>query len=215
MLAAVSPVSICTGVRQEDAGPRVVVGIADFRALVRGTVVESPAVSAKVEVVGGDAVCWSSKCSRVLVGAAPAAAATNSSSEKVKPGDAARRCKECTSYLDSVLLPRVQEAFAGAAAAAAAAASTTVGNGGSGGSEKREERESAAGTKRRIDESTTLQQPKPVLDGRPREVSPQAATAAKRGKAPAEGSRPMTEGVSIGQKVGSVLFSVGTHVVAS
>eukprot|EP00903_Cladosiphon_okamuranus_P016657 g15360.t1 len=208
MLAALSPVSLCTGIRREDAGPKAVAEIADLGALVRGLVDESTAVSAKVEVVDGNAVCWSSKCSRLLVGATSAPA--NSSSERDMPGDAARRCKECTTYLNAVLLPRVRETCA-----AAAAAATTVGIDSSSGTEKRGERKSAAGTKRGIDgardsspvdDVTTHQHPKPVLDERRREVSPQAATATKREKDSADGSPPTTEGVSIGQKAGVTVW---------
>lgn len=213
MLAAVRSVSLCTGIRREDAGPSAVAGFADFRALIRGPADGSPAVSAKVEVVGGDAVCRSSKCSRVL-----AAGADSDSCESEKPaGDAARRCEECTDYMDSVLLPRVREA---ADAAAAGGGSGSGSGGGSGGSQKRRVvlvRESEAGTKRRIDGSrgdspaddeTTHRQPTPGLvdEGR-REVSRRAVTGAKREEASEEGSsRPATEGVSFGQKVGRVSF---------
>ena len=212
MLAAVPRVSMCAGIRREDAGPSGVAGFADFGALVRGR-------AAKVEVVGSSAVCWSSTCSRVLAEPAAAAAAAAAaaearfvSEEENRPGDAARRCKECTSYLDSVLLPRAKEACAAAAVAAAggggsaavataaAAAASTVGSGGgSGGSEKREARESATGTRRRVDESrrdspavkgTTSQHQNNDLGrvGR-REVSPRAAEATESANAAQEVGR--------------------------
>lgn len=227
MLAAVSPVSLCAGIRLEAAGPSAVAGFADFRALFRSLTDASSSVSARVEVVGGDAVCRSSKCYRVL---AAGAGSGSGSFEAEKSGDAARvrRCEACTHYLNSVLLPRVREEAADVAATGGGSGRGSGSDSDSGVSEKRRvvvAREAEAGTKRRIGgsrgnstayEETTHQQPKAgwVDEGR-REGSPQAVTGTKRQEASAEGSRPATKGVSVGQKVGHVfMFVVGTQVAA-
>jgi len=90
---------------------------------------ESRAVSAKLELVGGAPIFWSSACSNVLE-------ATSSSSSS-SLGGAARRCGECSRYLASVFLPRGREA---AAAAGAAAAATATDCGGVGSSSSKEEK---------------------------------------------------------------------------
>ncbi|CBJ32931.1 expressed unknown protein [Ectocarpus siliculosus] len=141
MLAAVSSVSLCEGFRKQHrtqdvdvttapATPAPMAGMAGFssldgqagvtvgcnsssslRAVGDGTN-EGPLVSAKLGVAGGNAVLWSSKCSRVLP--ARVAAAMNPPKEQKLEG-AARRCSECSKLLLSGLLPRVTEGAGGAA----------------------------------------------------------------------------------------------------
>ncbi|CAM9423056.1 unnamed protein product [Ectocarpus sp. 12 AP-2014] len=141
MLAAVSSVSLCEGFRKQyrkqdvnvtatPATPASMAGMAGFSSLDRqagGTVGcnsssslralgrgknEGPVVPAKPGVAGGNAVSWSSKCSRVLP--ARVAAATNSPKEQKVEGTA-RRCSECSKLLLSGLPPRVPEGAGGAA----------------------------------------------------------------------------------------------------
>lgn len=209
MLAAVSAVSLCEGIRREDAGQGAVAECADFCALVRGPANEIPSVSAKLEVVGGDAVCWSSKCPRVL-GAEAAAAAAANFSDKDKPGGAARRCIECTKFLDSVLLPRVRES---AAASASAASGAIGGGGGSVGDEEREDLELEAGRKRRVTgfrynstaDDTTTHLENIGVDEERRENVPLAA-GMEREKASVETCRVATDDASICQKVDKLAF---------
>lgn len=167
VLAAVSSVSLCQGIRKEDIRTPTTTASSSsnnnnndegFLRLVRRTRIAASRSSsspsggggsdnahalppdglygflssadgrdpnegpAKLGMVGGEPVFWSSRCRNTAATIAPAeGAGTAGSSREENCAGSRRRCEECTEYLLSAFMPRVRQATAAGAPAPAAA----------------------------------------------------------------------------------------------